>query len=968
MGWGSPVSGTYAPIQRQYSDGGQAIVRDMIDINGDGLPDYVDSEGSASGWSVYYNTGRGFTSSVEIPLPTSLSGIISISIRWNGANAVFSRVVDFNGDGLPDVLRSLHYGNRCTNGPGQDCYPEYDSRCSGHVYPGSQGAYMAQCLEVYFNEGDRFSLEPKLIRMPMEGFLSHDVGDAAFDRNITRDFLDVNGDGLPDYVMEYSACSNAPSIKCNGSGQCPGDGTCDKQWRVLLNTGGDLEPTQWRNSEYPDFPVAFNAYAFAKWPGGSGMLRADTRSGQSNFGQLEMLDINGDGFLDRVEVELNASGSPTGKWKVQLARQLQLPDARTTIPRPYLMATMSNEMGGVNSIFYERSTMYDHTGDDGGQHMPFVQWLVKATRLNDGRCSPGPWANVLDPASNPCIEDANGVGHEVIRKYFYSGGYLAVEDDGANMTEREFRGFRRAVSSDLSGGIVETYFHQDWARKGRIEAQKTWAMSPSWQLALVAEETNTWTAHAHWHGASRTLIYLSHNRKARYDLGATHPQVVTTENFVVDGYGRVRRSAVYGEEIGGVVDFVHYHTNYAEPPGGADFRPYDKPSEAWTQAGEAGPVLERRWFYYDGATSGSSVGNGNLTRIVTWNDGGPDPVTEMVYDGYGNLRLVFDPNGNPTLTSYDDGHGTFIWPLTVMRFKTPSNWLPPTNPYTWVTVHDYKTGNIALEWGPGGAIGAMGLPDNITARAFDAAGRTVCEALPGDGVGGGGSNCTLRTEYEFADGSPGSLSTVTVSEKWDSNSNRRTARSFFDALGRSVRTEVDAVVGANPSPTTVVRDDVEYGRDGRLLRRYYPYRKDLFHRANGAVEFDYRLNGSAFQDPLRRVWKSSYPDGSSVRTEFHGLDTYAFDAMNVKTVSTADTFSRVKRTQVFAAGAGTPYSVNESDYDALGRVVGVWQNGIQIKQIAYDSLGRKRQVSDRNSGQSATALGHWKYYYDPLCQ
>lgn len=70
---------------------------DTIDINGDGLPDYVDTQESTS-WRVNYNNGRGF----DRPHQTVAAPVAYLSVDRGGLPN--PRVMDFNGDGVVDVV------------------------------------------------------------------------------------------------------------------------------------------------------------------------------------------------------------------------------------------------------------------------------------------------------------------------------------------------------------------------------------------------------------------------------------------------------------------------------------------------------------------------------------------------------------------------------------------------------------------------------------------------------------------------------------------------------------------------------------------------------------------------------------------------------------------------------------------------------------------------------------------------
>ena len=890
------------PSLQNFNSNGE-LISTTIDMNGDGLPDFVHTNNSTT-WSIYYNTGRRFEATAT-PFSAPFTYIPGENNR---------AMVDFDGDGLMDIVAA-------TVDPGFNCL---------------SGNLAASCLRVY--RGGQDGIEASPDNLWAAAWQKMGYQPTSGPRSVSEELIDVSGDGLPDLV---SASFDDPN-----------------EWTVQLNVGGELEPLEFEPSTWdPDILLGVNPRV---WPGGGGVIRREKGYvDNSHVGVVDMIDMNGDGFLDRVEVELDANDEPTGQWFVRLARHVPAFPAlgleAGSVPKPHIMALMKNEMGGENTIRYGRSTLFDNTGGDGVPDLPFVQWMVTGTRLNDGRCKPNPWVNKFDPAFNPCIEDSNGVGHEVISRYHYTGGKLVTTyDPSSRSTEREFRGFQVVVTGDLVGGLSSTYFHQSYELKGRIEAVDQWAFAPPFNFHLVAKEENDWGAYFHPHNNSRRQIRLKTATMYRYDHGATDPHVSATENISVDAYGRITHSAKYGLIGTTIVDRVDSYVSYATPSG-TDFRPYDKPMIASTGTGAT--TMERKSFYYDGATTLGSVSSGNLTQVRSYNSGGLDPIAKMEYDGYGNLVKVTDPEGNVTLTDYDDGHGTFFAP--VISTACNGDCAVADNQYRTVTALSYLTGQTWIEIGPGGIPHPFGA-DNMVVTSFDEAGRAICTSLPGD------TGCTTETTYDFADGTPGSLSTVTVREKWETGRPLRETVSSFDALGRQVRTEVQSIVDG--VATTVVQGDVDYDKAGRMLRRYHPYEATAggpYSRANGFDELDYHLNGTNYEDPLRRVWKVTFADSTSSRTEYRGLDTVTYDQEGVKTVSTMDTFERVITTTVYKSD-GTPYSTNESEYDDLGRLTLVRQNGNVIKSIGYDELGRKTRVFDFNSGHTGSGWGFgvWKYTYD----
>ena len=101
---------------------------------------------------------------------------------------------------------------------------DWDPRCQ----PSPQ--HLVSCLEVYFNVGQGFDVAPTLIPVPPGAAVqdSNQFGDED-DTVVVRDLVDVNGDGLPDWVWRALD---------------------DDRWRVLLNLGGTLEPVTYVPSTY----------------------------------------------------------------------------------------------------------------------------------------------------------------------------------------------------------------------------------------------------------------------------------------------------------------------------------------------------------------------------------------------------------------------------------------------------------------------------------------------------------------------------------------------------------------------------------------------------------------------------------------------------------------------------------------------------------------------------------------------
>ncbi|OGW40465.1 MAG: hypothetical protein A2Y97_04355 [Nitrospirae bacterium RBG_13_39_12] len=83
------------------------VQRDLLDINGDGLPDIVDPNGGEGDWRIYFNTGKGFTGRIYWPTIFTDGFIRDVTKPDpdDGHVAIVRDVFDLDGDGMPDIVR-----------------------------------------------------------------------------------------------------------------------------------------------------------------------------------------------------------------------------------------------------------------------------------------------------------------------------------------------------------------------------------------------------------------------------------------------------------------------------------------------------------------------------------------------------------------------------------------------------------------------------------------------------------------------------------------------------------------------------------------------------------------------------------------------------------------------------------------------------------------------------------------------
>ena len=226
----------YASVRRFDGPEGHGLIADVVDMNGDGLPDRVlgGKNDYPNPWKVYFNPGgrAGFSStSTDWANPSVSDNNNNGYIQQRGDDGVFNEVVDLNGDGLPDKVAK-------------------DARTSWKVWFNTGSGFESEARDWHNESGD------------IRGNYEYIRGVGT--QNVGADLVDVNGDGLPDRITA------GPDNNVN--------------FRVYLNLGNGFAttPILWGN------PSGIEGY---KHP------RDLTTGGQT---LSDFVDVNGDGLLDRV--------------------------------------------------------------------------------------------------------------------------------------------------------------------------------------------------------------------------------------------------------------------------------------------------------------------------------------------------------------------------------------------------------------------------------------------------------------------------------------------------------------------------------------------------------------------------------------------------------------------------------------------------------------------------------------------
>ncbi len=429
---------------RQADSNGDRVHVEIVDLNSDGLPDWVASwpwSTASPWWTVHWNTGAGF-SAVPSQFAAPRAWIMQRHSPGDQGYLV-SGLIDINGDGLPDFV---------------DAAPS--------TWPNATGNYSPQEMSeqhwlVYFNNGSGFESQarswgpggnggPGGNEPLLANYISHDQSlsnSVHSSSTASQELVDITGDGLPDLVAPITGSGQAhlDVLLCiNGEAACQADPfnvvsppICCLNNYLFVNNGSGFSDPQ---------PLA--------WWSDSGRLRlvstppaVPAPSPQLNH---DLLDFDGDGLVDLVELHRQPDGS--NRWQVHLnpasprAGWSATPDHLRT--RPGAMVVMENGVGGVTQLEYSPVSMQDDEA---------CQYDAQGKRLS-GKCLPFP----LWTLSRRTLFDVIDVNNTPVTS---SWAYRGASWDSAG---REFQGFASTVALQPSGLARFTYFHQDTARKGKV--------------------------------------------------------------------------------------------------------------------------------------------------------------------------------------------------------------------------------------------------------------------------------------------------------------------------------------------------------------------------------------------------------------------------------------------------------------------------------------------------------------------
>jgi len=834
------------------SDGGTVSAL-LVDMNGDGLPDRVIEGSTATEFNVQLNQKNGtFAPIVEWSGVIGTGGYYPSSPRSRDIFHIYSELMDLNGDGLPD--RVLQGGVQLNNGL---VSPVISSFSTLHSWNLGSTEY------------------PEIENLN--------------DENYVKQLIDINGDGLPDLV----------SNKYNGT------------YSVRFNTGSGFSASS------------------VTWTGIN--TNGGDHGGLTGWWSLgtytQFIDMNGDGLPDRVIYNYPC----TNGYSILV----QLNNG----PYPDLLVDAYNGIGGYIEVTYTNSTVFDNS-DGTRQRMPFPVHVVTSVYAN------------------------GNMGSATKTTYNYHYGLY-------DTTWREFRGFGMVDATGALGTKTTTYFHQGGGRNlsahgeyqdSRFKAGMPYDVITYGSDGVQYKETLSQITQVQVDPNGVYFPFATNifefDAEPGVNCRATLKQYTydVTANNLAASTGNLLREADLGE-----VNNVQYTDSYTDVSDAAVYTTYtyatlsnssivDKPSSITVSSDAVGNnILRKTQCQYFGAT-GNLQEKSEMICPTTYAN------TFYTYDNYGNLFTITDPMQIVTTINYDSATATF--PCQKV-----------TGSLTNSAQYDPGSGNILY------ATNEQGM---VTANAYDPLLRLTNSAIS---ITPNGAPTLTRNRYIYV------LNGLTIGSSYlsynyvhefkndpASSTGYHETYTYLDGLGRPIQVRELSETNGQYRVTGIV-----YDARGQIALETYPI-------------FSSGANYTIFTGNNNCTWIAF--DAIGRPCEIYPLTSTPFNSAGIwsayPTPLTGDGGSPVGPTSLSYHDGSNPWAIvvtnalgkiHKYSLDAFGRtnqVVEVTSGGNFTTKLAYNPVGDLTNITDNalNSiaqyynlaGQRVALadpdMGFWQYDYD----
>ncbi|WP_438032864.1 SpvB/TcaC N-terminal domain-containing protein [Sorangium sp. So ce204] len=867
-----------------------------------------------------------------------LSVLPSLGKSW-GTSQTTKDLLDVNGDGLPDKVRSaggvlhvqLNLGYRFGD---ERLWAALDP--SGDPFeplPEVGGDPLTALSRVWSPE------QLESVRVQDNTTNSLQVGYAGIGGGIAHtvsrtlvDFVDLNGDRLPDRVSKqpgqgyYRVRLNlgdrfgpeerwsAPAV----SGGLPWGVALEKEFTKEINGSNDALSF----SETTAFNAGYGVPIKIPTPYVCIVLEIAAQLGLSDGrSELGWEDVDGDGTADHV---LKLSEGMLRESDPALRARLNLTGKTNRLSR------VVRPLGGSIRLDYAREgnkVAYASSPDELSVDMPGSKWVLSRVEVDDGMGTPA-YVHTFD--------------------YHQSGFY--------DRAEREDYGFAQVTATREDGSqIVTRYHNQDYYRRGLVaevveqdaegrlfSRQQVAYRVPGAQPMLTgsffpAEELRTMS----WYEGKTT------------DPSAPGKQ--TSEERDWDDRGNLIEVIEHGEP-GTLEDDVATTIHYVTYDG-----PHVVRADSVEARDSAGRLLRERTAGYDEVTGAvewitNTVigGKDPATGAPYTGDASTNPTWEFAHDAYGNLEQVIEPRAFTLTYEYDDVAETYL-----SRVDDSFGYFSET----W---SDYRYGAVSA---------VRDVNGHEVHYDFDAFGRLRAVFGPDDPLTA--AEATITFEYSLQPGESVAMPAWARTRHKDVQhpGDPIDTVTFVDGLDRVIQTkkdvEKDPGTGAAPTVGMSVSGRVVLDERGRVWQQGQP----VFATGEATAFVDVALkHPTTFEyDVLSRIVERREPDeaaegGEAVTTTSYDIEELDGVAMFVATE--VDPKGKVRkayqdvenaivaveeRNRLRGSEAWTTL-MTRYGYSAVDELVRVTDTRGNVTTAAYDTLGRMVTLTSPDMGRT-----EWRY-------
>jgi RHS repeat-associated protein len=778
-----------------------------------------------------------------------------------------------------------------------------------------------------------------------------------------QDFVDMNGDGLPDMIYVDANDATNVKIRYNLGYQLGGEEIIEDKKSIRKNYGKttslsipfftkDFHPAPTGAakiaSQIEDFFVGigelFTGHDNPDFRVDGAMLFAQF-SNATTASNIEFIDINGDSLPDRIEkkdgsVEVTFNNGWNNPQSVAetvegLPSDFSINEYKNLYHCPSIAISGMAFWGkwlvmggsGSNTVNFNNSKFIDINGDgyldyvksDKNNKEEFKAYINKFGKTNllrkvsrplggsfiinyerEGNTTKMPKSKWVLASVN--LTDGEGNTYNSTNKY--TGGYF-------DRQEREFYGFEQIKTTRPDNSIViQKYNNTDYYRKRILYQSEIWDNQGRLFITTKDEYREK--------NISTKIIYpyLETREKQFYEGGVikdiskigyedySGSYLSTKQSYEYDRYGNITKFTDNGHE--GDADDIEASIAYQQDRG--DYI-VGKPTYIIVRGNDGKKYRER----------GCSYENGNLKNIKLYVGNGDEANTTMSYDQYGNITSITDPIGYYKSFAYEN--------KTYTHISTITDNLGYSSEYKY---EDSGTSHPIYFGKPGET---EDINDKVIRYEYDEFGRMRCVTLPH------GDNPSVNVIYGFEGNTPYS---ETINKAYEGIGGEVKIRLYIDSFKRPRKTlKLASVNGASKWITT----NIKYNNMGRIQQEIQPY-----------IEGETTAYSKKYTyDVLGRKILIENPDGTDINISYGFEENFLCDTIRdqlqrEKKILRDLKGSIIKLKEHVTEDGALVDVISSYAYNPIGEITRVIDANGKTTHIEYDNLGRKSSINNPDAG------------------